>query len=60
MTNLRKIAAKDFINILLSLGVTAGIYYLYHFLKAPVTSWFLPVIFLLILIYLELPKKNKK
>jgi hypothetical protein len=53
------IETKDIINIGISLGVTIGLYYLYVLFKETFPLYLLPVMFMLILIFLEIPgKKN--
>ena len=48
---------KFLINAIAALVVIFIIHYLYKAIDAPVTSYFLPVIFLLVMIYLEIPGK---
>ena len=51
---------KDLINIVISLVVTIGLSYLYVALKQEFPAAFLPVIFLLVLIFLEVASMQKK
>jgi hypothetical protein len=51
---------NEIINIVISLVVTIGLYYLYMLFNQPFPTAFLVVVFMLILIYLELPKIEKK
>jgi len=49
---------EDVLNISISLVLTAGISFLYKFLEISESELFIPVIFLLILIYLKTPRRR--
>ena len=60
MNKKTKLSREYILNVVLSLGVVVLAYFTFKFTNAPIENLFLPIIFLLTLIYLELPKQNNK
>lgn len=54
-----KIGKNEIVNVLISLGATAIAYLAVNYLNPPIENLFYPVIFILLLIYLELLNKSK-
>jgi len=54
-----KFEKTDWINILISLVIALFIFYLFTYLNEPITSWFILVIFFLVLIDLKLANIQK-
>ena len=57
----QKISLKqNLVNVALSLAVVVIGYLAFKFFNAPTENWFYPIIFFLVLIYLELLNKQEK
>jgi hypothetical protein len=56
---MKKIERKDIVNIGISLIVSIGLYYMYVLFNETFPLYLLPVMFMLILIFLEIPGKKK-
>jgi hypothetical protein len=54
-----KTGKNEIINVLLSLGVTAIAYLAVNYFNPPIENLLYPIIFILILIYLELLNKKR-
>jgi len=55
-----KFGMKDWINIVISLIITAGIYYAYNYLNEGIGTILLPILFFVVLIYLKLSDMEKR
>lgn len=54
----KKLLKKNIVNVILSLLVTAIGYYAFKYTNAPAENLFYPIIFFLVLIYLEILDKK--
>jgi len=55
-----KFETKDWINIIISLMITIGIYYAYYYLNEGIGTILLPILFFVVLIYLKLSDMEKR